>query len=137
MIAYLLLKGKEFSLPDGVSTAIIGLFFGLLCGLFYYQHYQKSYYWGISLGGGLVLTLLFHSVFLGRFTVDDTSAIWLTIASFAVPFVLTLALNYGLYSIKHSKRKRKLRRREDTHFFDLTETSKVLQSDKTGKGITQ
>lgn len=81
------------------------------------------------------MTLLFHSVFLGRFTVDDTSAIFLTIASFAVPFALTLALNYGLYYMKHRKRKLKLRRREDTHFFDLTDSNDVLQPNKTGKDL--
>ena len=120
MTANILLYSKQtFSMPDSVSTGIIGLFFGLLCGLFYYQHYLKPWYWGISLAGGLILTEVFHSLFLGTFTLDDSSAMRLTIASFAVPFLLTLGLNHWLYHLKKKKQRRRRVRRTDTHFFDI------------------
>ncbi|HEY3874666.1 MAG TPA: hypothetical protein VGM92_04265 [Candidatus Kapabacteria bacterium] len=119
MIAFLLLRGKEFSLPDGVSTGLIGLFFGVLCGLFYYQHYLKPYFWIFSLAGGLIFTEICHQIFLGQFTANDTSAMRLTIASFAVPFILTLALNHGLYYLKRKKRRRRRIRKTDSNFFDI------------------
>jgi O-antigen/teichoic acid export membrane protein len=135
MIAFLLLRGKEFSLPDDVSAAIIGLFFGLICGLFYYQHYQKPYFWAFSLAGGLVFTLLSHAIFLKEFTVDDASGIQLTIASFAIPFALTLALNHGLYYLKRNKRKRRPRRRETDSFFEMPASSDALRANETGEDV--
>ncbi|SRR5579883_1129885 len=128
MIAFILLRGKDFSLPDSVSTAIIGLFFGLICGLFYYQHYYKQYYWAFSLAGGLILTYLSHHFFMRYFTIDDDSSLRLTIASFAAPFVLTLALNQALYYIKKQKRKKRTKRREHSRFFDTVDASEALQS---------
>ncbi len=126
MLAFVLLRGKDFSLPDGVSTAIIGLFFGLICGLFYYQHYYKQWYWAISLLGGLVLTNISHSIFLRYFSGDDTSAIELTIASFVIPFLLTLALNHLLYQVKQRKRRKRVRRREHSRFFDTVDPGEAL-----------
>jgi O-antigen/teichoic acid export membrane protein len=121
MIAYILLvPGKAFSLPDNVSAAIIGLFFGLVCGLFYYQHYYKPYFWVISLAGGVFLTVLSHSFFLKKSTSDDLGAILLTIASFGIPFILTMLLNQGLYYIKKSKRKKRSKQRRPARFFDTT-----------------
>ena len=119
MLGYILLRGKEFSVPDGVSTAIVGLFFGLICGLFYYQHYYKPYYWAFSLGGGLVLTYISYWVF-SRWVVagDDGSSLQLTVVSIVLPFLLTLGLNHGLYLIKHRKRKRRLKRKKHSSFFD-------------------
>ena len=121
MIAFILLvPGKAFSLPDDVSAAIIGLFFGLVCGLFYYQHYYKPYFWGFSLLGGVVLTILSHSFFLKRSSSDDLGAILLTIASFGIPFILTMLLNQGLYYIKKSKRQKRSKQRRPARFFDTT-----------------
>ncbi|HWF44728.1 MAG TPA: hypothetical protein VG537_08800 [Candidatus Kapabacteria bacterium] len=126
MFAYLLLRGKEFSLPDGISTAIIGLFFGLLCGLFYYEHYYKSYYWAFSLAGGLILTYLSHWIFSRSLASDnDTASIESTLLSFALPFLLTLGLNHGLYLIKRNKRKRRLKRKEHSRFFDTVDANSV------------
>ena len=51
---------------------------------------------------------------------DDAKAIWLTIATFGVPFLLTLALNHGLYYIKKSKRKKRTKLRPSARFFDTT-----------------
>jgi hypothetical protein len=130
MIAFLLAPGKEFSLPEDVSAAIIGLFFGIICGLFYYQHYYKPYFWAFSLVGGLLLTVISHSFFLKKFTPDDTSAIWLTIASFGVPFLLTLALNQGLYYVKQTKRKKRSKRRP-ARFFDTVDANAVVRSART------
>src|ERR1035437_1571474 len=96
MLGYILLKGKDFSVPDGVSTAIIGLFFGLVCGLFYYQKYYRPYYWAFSLGGGFVFTYISHVLFVRAMGADDDIAIRMTLASFVLPFILTLLLNYGL-----------------------------------------
>ncbi len=136
MIAYLfLVVGKEFSLPEDVSAAIIGLFFGLIGGLFYYQHYLKPYFWAFSLAGGLILTLLSHSFFLGKFTTDDVSAIWLTIASFGIPFVLTMALNHALYYVKHSKRKQRMKQRRPARFFDTPISDSTLHSSERTKDI--
>jgi NhaP-type Na+/H+ or K+/H+ antiporter len=126
MLAYLLLRGKEFSVPDDVSTAIIGLFFGLLCGLFYYEHYYRQYYWAFSLGGGLILTYVSHWIFSrGLHSDNDTASIESTLLSFAVPFVLTLALNHGLYLVKRNKRKRRLKRKEHSRFFDTVDANSV------------
>jgi hypothetical protein len=127
MIGFVLLRGKEFSIPDGVSTAIIGLFFGLVCGLFYYQHYYKPWFWVISLAGGLILTDISNWVFMHNGLADDDSAIRLTIASFAIPFVLTLALNHGLYLIKIKKRKTRSRRKLHSHFFDTVNPAEALE----------
>ncbi len=134
-IAFLLLRGKEFSLPDDVSSGIIGLFFGLLCGLFFYQHYYKPYFWAISLAGGLFFTLISHDLFQRMLTDDDTRSIWLTITSFALPFLLTLVLNYGLYYIKHTKRQKRMKRRRHSQFFDTLDTIDAASSTNTGKDI--
>jgi hypothetical protein len=115
MTAFILLKGKDLAIPDGASTAIIGLFFGLICGLFYYQHYYKTYFWFISLGGGLALTYISQFFFVRLITDDDASALRLTIAEFIVPFVFTLILNHGLYLIKKNKRKKRKHQRNEGH----------------------
>jgi hypothetical protein len=114
MIAYILLRGKDFSLPDDVSTAIVGIFFGLVCGLFYYQHYYRNYYWWFSLGGGLILTYLSQKVLDKPGTESDPAR---TVASFVVPFVLTLLLNQALYFVKHSKRKKRRHKKTHSDFF--------------------
>ena len=130
MIAFVLLRGKDFSIPDGVSTAIVGLFFGLVAGLFYYQHYYKPWFWVFSLVGGLVLTDLSNWFFMHYITTDDDSAVRLTIASFAIPFVLTLVLNHGLYLIKQKKRKSRSRRKHHSHFFDTVDPSEALHGQR-------
>jgi hypothetical protein len=136
MIAFILLKAMAVSLPDDVSSAIIGLFFGLICGLFYYQHYYKPYFWVFSLLGGLFFTMASHALFLRRFNVNETASIWLVIASFLVPFALTLALNQGLYRIKHNRRKRRMKLRRPTHFFEAIEPADSVQAAETGKDIS-
>ncbi|MFI5201000.1 MAG: hypothetical protein ACHQNE_01255 [Candidatus Kapaibacterium sp.] len=120
MIAFILLRiGQQFSIPDGASAAIIGLFFGLICGLFYYQHYLKPWFWAFSLGGGLILTIISNAAFAKLRNADDTAGIGFTIASFAIPFLLTLALNHGLHLLKRRKRrKRKVVRHEHPQFFN-------------------
>jgi hypothetical protein len=136
VIAFILLApGKAFSLPDDVSAAIIGLFFGLVCGLFYYQHYYKPYFWGFSLVGGVFLTVVSHSFFLKKSSTDDLSAILLTIASFGIPFLLTMALNQGLYYFKKSKRKKRSKQRRPARFFDTADADAAVRSPKTGKDI--
>ena len=138
MIAFILLApGKAFSLPDDVSTAIIGLFFGLICGLFYYQHYYKPYFWVFSLLGGMLFTVMSHSIFAKRFTSDDVSAIWLTIASFGIPFILTLALNQGLYYIKEKRRKKRSKLRRPARFFDTTDAEAAVRPNQTGKDMAR
>src|SRR5438105_5066656 len=106
MFGYILLHGKDFSIPDGLSTAIIGLFFGLVCGLFYYQRYYRNYFWAISLAGGLLFTYLFHILLTRQANSDDTSSLELTLASFIIPFLLTLGLNHLMSVMKSVKRKR-------------------------------
>jgi hypothetical protein len=114
MIGYILLRGKDFTLPDEVSTAIVGIFFGLVCGLFYYQHYYRNYFWWISIAGGLVLTFISQKLLDRPGT--ETSVLG-TIASFVVPFLLTLALNHALYYVKRSKRKKHRRQKKHSDFF--------------------
>jgi hypothetical protein len=135
MIAFILLRGKEFSMPDGVSAAIIGIFFGLICGLFYYQHYYKPWFWAFSLSGGLILTILSNAAFAKLRNEDDVAGIGFTIASFAIPFILTLALNHGLHHIKRSKRKRRKVHREHAQFFKMVEDGESPSSNAelTGK----
>ena len=136
MIAFIFLApGKAFSLPDDVSAGMIGLFFGLICGLFYYQHYYKPYFWVFSLVGGVFLTVISHSFFLKKFTTDDVSAIWLTIASFGIPFILTMALNQGLYYIKQNRRKKRSKLRRPARFFDTTDTGETTTSAETRKDL--
>jgi hypothetical protein len=137
MVAYLFLVGKEFSLPEDVSVAIIGLFFGLICGLFYYQHYYKPYFWGISLLGGLIMTVISRSYFLKKYTTNDFSNILLTIASFGIPFILTMLLNQGLYYIKQTKRKQRSKQRRPARFFDTTESGKTAQSANPEKDLAR
>jgi hypothetical protein len=130
MTAFILLRvGKEFSLPDGISAAIIGLFFGIICGLFYYQHYYKPYFWGFSLGGGLILTILSNAIFARLRNADDAAGIGFTIASFGIPFVLTLALNHALHLVKRSKRRRRKFRPRNSQFFDGFDASETNQPD--------
>lgn len=128
MIAFILLRGRQFTMPDGVSAAIIGLFFGLICGLFYYQHYLKPWFWAFSLGGGLILTIVSNAAFATLRNEDDAAGIGFTIASFAIPFILTLALNHGLHLIKRSKRKRRKVYRQHDQFFKMVEDSESLSS---------
>lgn len=133
MIAIILLRvGKDFSIPDGVSAAIIGLFFGLVCGLFYYQHYYKPYFWAFSLLGGLLLTIISNAVFARFRAEDDVLGLGMTIASFAIPFVLTLVLNHGMYLMKRRKRKRRKIRREHPQFFHTLEVSET-RSEHSGR----
>ena len=120
MDSYILLRGKEFSLPDDVSTAIVGIFFGLVCGLFYYQHYYRNYFWWISLAGGLVLTYVSQKLLDRPGTETDVAG---TISSFVIPFVLTLALNQALYFVKRSKRKKHRHRKTHSDFFRGLNTS--------------
>ena len=135
MLGFILLRGKELAVPDGVSTAIIGLFFGLICGLFYYQHYYKNYFWFISLGGGLILTFLSQFFFARHFTADDASSLRLTIAEFTIPFLLTILLNHGLYLIKKSKRKKRRRQRNEGH--SKAAKSRFFDSPDAGKDIAK
>ena len=130
MTAFTLLAAKEFSLPDGVSAAIIGLFFGLICGLFYYQHYYKSYFWAFSLGGGLILTIISNAIFARLRTADNTIGLTSTIASFLIPFALTMALNHGLQFVKRSKRKRKKISKEHPSFFESGSQGDPLSSNR-------
>lgn len=120
MDSYILLRGKDFSLPDDVSTAIVGIFFGLVCGLFYYQHYYRNYFWWISLVGGLVLTYVSQKILDQPGTDTDVAG---TISSFVIPFVLTLALNQALYFVKRSKRKKHRHRKTHSDFFRGLHTS--------------
>ena len=135
MLGLILLRGKEFTIPDDASTAIIGLFFGLVCGLFYYQHYYKQYYWAISLGGGLVLTYVSHWIFSRSVSAsDDASSLPYTLVSVILPFLLTLALNHGLYLFKRHKRKRRQKRKPYSNFFDTIEGDQVPKV--SGQGYT-
>ncbi|HET6401751.1 MAG TPA: hypothetical protein VFH95_10165 [Candidatus Kapabacteria bacterium] len=135
MIAFILLRGRQFSLPDSVSAAIIGLFFGLICGLFYYQHYLKPWFWVFSLGGGLILTIISNAAFARLRAEDNALGLGTTIASFAIPFVLTLALNHGLHLIKRKKRTKRKVLREHAQFFDMVEDGEPLPSKLSAKDI--
>ena len=126
MIAIILLRvGQDFSIPDGVSAAIIGLFFGLICGLFYYQQYYKPYFWAFSLGGGLLLTILSNAAFAQMRAEDNALGLGTTIASFAIPFILTLALNHGLYLVKQNKRRKRKVLRGHAQFFDTVDAEEA------------
>ena len=131
MNAFILLRGKDFSIPEPAAVAIIGLFFGLVAGLFYYQHYLKTWYWGISLAGGIVLATIFNLIFARIPTSDDTAAIEQTIASFAIPLALTLLLNHGLYILKRRKRKQRLHRKRHSKFFDSVNATDALRKHST------
>ncbi len=127
MIAYILLKGKDFAIPDAISVGIIGLFFGLLTGLFYYQHYIKPWFWVITLAGGALLTAFFHWIILRGSAGDDTTSVVLAVASFIVPFLLTLALNHGLYLLKRRKRRQRSNRKRHSKLFDTLNPSDALK----------
>ncbi len=126
MTAFILLHGKVFSIPDGVSAAIIGLFFGLICGLFYYQHYYKPWFWAFSFGGGLILTILSNAAFAHLRAADNVVGLGSTIASFAIPFLLTLALNHALHLVKRSKRRKRKVSGEQPQFFDVANTAETI-----------
>ncbi|MDP4200057.1 MAG: hypothetical protein Q8922_06430 [Bacteroidota bacterium] len=130
MIAFILLKGKDFVIPDGISVGIIGMFFGLIMGLFYYQHYLKPWFWAISLVAGALFTSFFHWVFLRRPSSDDSTSLVLTIASFIVPFALTLALNQTLYVLKVRKRKQRSGRKRHSSFFDTVNAADALKRER-------
>jgi hypothetical protein len=137
MIGFILLKGKDFAIPDGISLGIIGLFFGLIAGLFYYQHYLKTWFWAFSLAGGAMFTYLFHRLLLrgeGSMTDhpqgDDSISLVLTVASFIVPFVFTLALNHGLYLLKRRKRQQRSRRKRHSNFFDTVNPADALKQEE-------
>jgi hypothetical protein len=125
MIAFILLRGKDFSIPDDVSTAIIGLFFGLVCGLFYYHHYLKPWYWWVSLAGGLVFTYIVNLAIRHLTSLDPTS-VEAILSSFIIPFVLTLLLNHALYLLKGRKRKQRRLRKSHSHFFDSVDSQEVF-----------
>jgi hypothetical protein len=129
MIAFILLKGKEFAIPDGVSTAVIGLFFGLVCGLFYYQRYHRNYYWVLSLAGGLMFTYLSHVLFLRQVSVDDASSLRMTLASFAFPFLMTLALNHALSLMKGHKHRKHAKQKTHSSFFDTADPGGILRAE--------
>lgn len=130
MIAYILLRGKEFAIPDSVSTAVIGLFFGLVCGLFFYQRYHRNYFWIISLAGGLIFTYGFHLFFVWQIGMDDTSSLTITLASFVIPFILTLALNYLLSLMKSRKRKKHSKQKIYSSIFDTAvDPSGILRAE--------
>jgi hypothetical protein len=152
MTGFILLKGTGVAVPDSASTAIIGLFFGMICGLFYYQHYYKTYYWFISLGGGLILTYISQLFFARMMTNDDASSLRITIAEFAVPFLMTLVLNHGLYLIKKNKTKKRKHQHDERRlralnfrFFDSPDSIESAKANQaapgtivpTGKEITK
>ena len=131
MFTFILLRGKDFAIPEPAAVAIIGLFFGLVSGLFYYQHYLKSWFWAISLAGGIALASVFHMIFARMPTSDDTAAIEQTIASFAIPLALTLLLNHGLYLMKLRKRKQRENRKRHSKFFDSVKATDALRKHPT------
>ena len=137
MLGYILLRGKDFSLPDGVSTAIIGLFFGLVCGLFYYQRYYRPYYWSFSLAGGFAFTFLCHEIFLRNVTSDDGRALQMTLVSFALPFLLTLALNHTMSLMKSRKRRQHSNRKTHSSFFDTTNAGEILVANAQDQSLFQ
>lgn len=107
--------------------AIIGLFFGLVAGLFYYQHYLKPWFWVFSLLGGIGLTSISTMIFARIPAADDTRAIEQTIASFAIPLALTLLLNHGFYIMKLRKRKQREQRKRHSKFFDSVDAAEALR----------
>jgi O-antigen/teichoic acid export membrane protein len=127
VFAYILLRGKDFAIPEPAAVAVIGLFFGLVAGLFYYQHYLKTWYWAISLAGGIALASIFRVIFERIPTADDTAAIEQTIASFAIPLALTILLNHGLYMLKRRKRKQREHRKRHSKFFDSVNAGEALR----------
>src|ERR1051325_4602305 len=127
MFAYILLRGKDFAIPEPAAVAIIGLFFGLVAGLFYYQHYVKTWFWAISLAGGIVRARISNMIFARIPTTDDTAAIEQTIASFAIPLALTILLNHGLYLLKRRKRKQHRQRKRHSKFFDSVSPAEALR----------
>jgi hypothetical protein len=100
-------------------------------GLFYYQHYLKTWFWAVSLVGGILLATAFHMIFARMPTSDDTAAIEQTIASFAIPLALTLLLNHGLYLMKLRKRKQRENRKRHSKFFESVNPKDALRKHPT------
>jgi prolipoprotein diacylglyceryltransferase len=131
MFTYILLRGKDFAIPEPIAVAIIGLFFGLVAGLFYYQHYLKTWFWGISLAGGVALATIFNMIFSKIPASDDSTAIAQSIAAFAIPLALTILLNHTMYLMKLRKRKQRENRKKQSKFFDSVNPTEALRKHPT------
>ncbi len=125
-LGYILLRGKDFTIPDEVATGIVGVFFGVVIALFYYQGYRRTYYWWYSIGSGFLLATMSKSI-LQAIPGIDTGSLWFVLATFVLPFLGVLAVNHYLYILKQRHSKRRKRRKQHSSFFDTAESTHAVQ----------
>ena len=125
-LGYILLKGKEFTIPDEVAYGIIGTFFGIIVGLFYYQSYRRTYYWWYSIGTSFGLAMLSKAL-LPRIPGFDANSIWSVPIMFLLPFLGTLGVNQYLYFRKNQLRKKRRKRKQHSSFFDTPESTTAVR----------
>jgi len=108
MKSFFLLRGIEFSLPPEAQGVIIGLFWGLVTGLFFYQSYRRPYFWWYSLLTGVLFATLAPRL-LSKIGRIDSGAVEFVILQVLLPGIACLFLNILLSrsSKKHKKRKQR------------------------------
>ncbi len=79
--------------------------------------------------GGLIFTYVFHDLFLRGINADDGGSLVMTLASFVLPFLLTLGLNYALSMMKIHKRKKHGKQKVYSSFFDTVDAGGILRAD--------
>jgi len=112
------------TVPNGVIGIFVGLAFGFVIGLFYYQTYRKNYYWMYSIGSG-VLTAVISQLVMKHIFKMDTSTMHATMIQFSLAFVATILMNHSLYMMKKRlrTRTRNSHRRRSDYKKDLTTLS--------------
>jgi uncharacterized membrane protein YfcA len=118
ILPYILLRGKEFELPETLSLAIIGLFLGIVFGLFYYHHYRKSIYWMGSMLTGMIGAIVGERV-VRSLPRADMNGIQYVLLVFILPTLACFAINHYFYvTKKRYDRRRKKQRHHHSTFFD-------------------
>jgi hypothetical protein len=108
----------DISLPPEAQGVIIGLFWGLVIGLFFYQNYRKSYYWWYSLFTGVLFATLAPRI-LSKIRRIDAASVEFVMLQILLPGVACLLLNIymNLRGKKIQKKKHARRRRKKADIF--------------------
>jgi len=96
----------DFAVPFEVQGIMLGLFLGLIAGLFYYQYYRRHYYWWYTVGAGMLSAVISLKVLEVVFRIEAGSVV-LVVSQFVVPAIATLVVNQYLYSHDRKYRHRK------------------------------
>jgi ABC-type Fe3+-siderophore transport system permease subunit len=122
-------QSLAIDIPTGFLGIFIGLSFGFVIGLFYYQAYRKPYYWFYSIFSSVAAASIMPFILHGLLKMDP-STLHAIMAQFAAAMVASVLANHLLYLLKkrHKMRLKSSRhRRRYAHSMDLGSGSATIR----------